>query len=160
MRVYLDNCCYNRPYDDQSQLTISLETQAKLQIQKMIKNDELELVSSYMLRKENSDNPFKNKREHIEQFLSSYADVYIGADQEDKILPRAKEIMDTGIKAKDAIHAACAIEAGCDYLITTDKRFSGLRSSEIKVINPVDFVRLEEISAAAKEYEEKYPISS
>ena len=144
MRVYLDNCCYNRPYDDQSQLTISLETQAKLQIQKMIKNDELELVSSYMLRKENSDNPFKNKREHIEQFLSSYADVYIGADQEDKILPRAKEIMDTGIKAKDAIHAACAIEAGCDYLITTDKRFSGLRSSEIKVINPVDFVRLEE----------------
>lgn len=92
----------------------------------------------------NSDNPFKNKREHIEQFLSSYADVYIGADQEDKILPRAKEIMDTGIKAKDAIHAACAIEAGCDYLITTDKRFSGLRSSEIKVINPVDFVRLEE----------------
>ena len=53
MRVYLDNCCYNRPYDDQSQLTISLETQAKLQIQKMIKNDELELVSSYMLRKEN-----------------------------------------------------------------------------------------------------------
>ena len=117
-------------------------------------------VSSYMLRKENSDNPFKNKREHIEQFLSSYADVYIGADQEDKILPRAKEIMDTGIKAKDAIHAACAIEAGCDYLITTDKRFSGLRSSEVKVINPVDFVRLEEISAAAKEYEAKYPVSS
>ena len=43
MRVYLDNCCYNRPYDDQSQLTISLETQAKLQIQKMIKNDDLSL---------------------------------------------------------------------------------------------------------------------
>ena len=75
---------------------------------------------------------------------SEIFDVYIGADQEDKILPRAKEIMDTGIQAKDAIHAACAIEAGCDYLITADKRFSGLRSSEIKVINPVDFVRLEE----------------
>ena len=26
MKVYLDNCCYNRPYDDQSQLRISLET--------------------------------------------------------------------------------------------------------------------------------------
>lgn len=33
MRVYLDNCCYNRPYDDQSQLKISMETQAKLNIQ-------------------------------------------------------------------------------------------------------------------------------
>ena len=30
LKVYLDNCCYNRPYDDQSQLRISLETQAKL----------------------------------------------------------------------------------------------------------------------------------
>lgn len=30
MRVYLDNCCYNRPYDDQTQLRISLESQAKL----------------------------------------------------------------------------------------------------------------------------------
>lgn len=26
MRVYLDNCCYNRPYDDQSQMRIHLET--------------------------------------------------------------------------------------------------------------------------------------
>ena len=28
MRIYLDNCCYNRPYDDQSYLNVSLETQA------------------------------------------------------------------------------------------------------------------------------------
>lgn len=30
MKIYLDNCCYNRPYDDQSQVRIQLETQAKL----------------------------------------------------------------------------------------------------------------------------------
>ena len=29
LRIYLDNCCFNRPYDDQSQLRISLETQAR-----------------------------------------------------------------------------------------------------------------------------------
>ena len=39
MRIYLDNCCFNRPYDDQSQLRISLETQAKLYIQGMIASD-------------------------------------------------------------------------------------------------------------------------
>ena len=33
MRVYLDNCCYNRPFDDQAQLRIRLETEAKLEIQ-------------------------------------------------------------------------------------------------------------------------------
>lgn len=33
MRIYLDNCSYNRPYDNQSQMKIYLETQAKLHIQ-------------------------------------------------------------------------------------------------------------------------------
>ena len=25
MRIYLDNCCFNRPFDDQSQIKIKLE---------------------------------------------------------------------------------------------------------------------------------------
>ena len=29
MRIYLDNCCYNRPYDDQSKIRIRLETKMK-----------------------------------------------------------------------------------------------------------------------------------
>ena len=32
MRIYLDNCCYNRPFDEQTQLRIRLETEAKLPI--------------------------------------------------------------------------------------------------------------------------------
>ena len=61
MRVYLDNCCYNRPYDDQSYMRIHLETQAKLYIQEMIKEKKIELVNSYMLEYENSKNRFKRK---------------------------------------------------------------------------------------------------
>ena len=38
LRVYLDNCCYNRPYDDQSQLKISMEAQSKLEIQQQIRD--------------------------------------------------------------------------------------------------------------------------
>jgi hypothetical protein len=37
MKVYLDNCCYNRPYDDQENLPVSLEAQAKLYVQSLIK---------------------------------------------------------------------------------------------------------------------------
>lgn len=29
-RIYLDNCCFNRPYDDQTQAKVLFETQAKL----------------------------------------------------------------------------------------------------------------------------------
>lgn len=57
-RVYLDNCCYNRPFDDQGNLIVHLETQAKLAIQQMIKNNELELVWSDVLTYENNRNPF------------------------------------------------------------------------------------------------------
>ena len=37
MRVYLDNCCYNRPFDDQTQLKVRLETEAKLFVQQLMR---------------------------------------------------------------------------------------------------------------------------
>ena len=56
LKIYLDNCCYNRPYDDQSQIRISLETQAKLYIQNLVKDKQIELVTSYILEYENGKN--------------------------------------------------------------------------------------------------------
>ena len=67
MKVYLDNCCFNRPYDDQSQIVISLEAQAKLTIQKQIVSGDLEMVTSYMLLAENSANPSASKRDSIKR---------------------------------------------------------------------------------------------
>ncbi len=49
MKIYLDMCCYNRPYDDQSQIKIALETQSKLYIQHLIKDKKLELITSAAL---------------------------------------------------------------------------------------------------------------
>ena len=37
MRVYLDNCCYNRPFDPQTDLRIHLETVAKVRVQTLMK---------------------------------------------------------------------------------------------------------------------------
>ena len=59
MKIYLDNCCFNRPYDDQTQIRISLETQAKLYIQDLIKKGKLEMTTSYVLWYENSQNPYE-----------------------------------------------------------------------------------------------------
>ncbi len=68
MRIYLDNCCFNRPYDDQTSVKIRIETEAKLYIQDKVKQGEIELVWSYMLEQENEDNPFDDKKENIREW--------------------------------------------------------------------------------------------
>ena len=46
MRVYLDNCMFNRPFDDQVQIRIRLESEAKLYVQDKIKSKGIELISA------------------------------------------------------------------------------------------------------------------
>ncbi len=140
MKIYLDNCCLNRPYDDQSSQRISLETQALLYIQGLIRNGDVRLVMSYMSVYENSQNPHLNRKMEIENFLRNNAQEYVSASEKDVIRLEADKIMATGIKAKDALHAACAIYAKCDYLITTDDRFVVLKHDKLELINPVVFV--------------------
>ena len=48
LKLYLDNCCFNRPYDDQSQSKIKIETDAKLFIQEKIIKKEVDLVWSFI----------------------------------------------------------------------------------------------------------------
>jgi len=36
MKIYLDNCTFNRAFDDQSSMRVKLETEAKLFIQERI----------------------------------------------------------------------------------------------------------------------------
>ena len=83
MKIYLDNCCYNRPYDDQSNIRVFLETQAKIHIQDMIRNDEVDLVTSFILYYENSKNPFESKRRAILEFIKDYSVEYISEDRLD-----------------------------------------------------------------------------
>ena len=65
MRVYLDNCCFNRPFDDQRQTRVRLEAEAKLCIQEHIRSGTLELIWSYMVDFENTANPFEERRTTI-----------------------------------------------------------------------------------------------
>jgi predicted nucleic acid-binding protein len=137
MRIYLDNCCYNRPYDDQQQLRIFLETQAKLHIQQLILQKKLELVCSFILRYENDENPDGSNRDSISRFFTN-ASLYIGNENIDIIRPIANEMMKQGIKMKDATHLACAIISTCDYFVTTDdKLIKKYNDSKIKLRTPI-----------------------
>ena len=141
-KVYLDNCAYNRPFDDQSQIRISLESQAKLHIQRLVLDKEIVLAYSYMSLYENNDNPHEERQFSISDFFRN-ASLFVNYDKAEKIEAIAAEIMKYQIENKDAIHIACAIEANCDFFITTDdnleKKFKG---NEITICNPVDFVRV------------------
>lgn len=140
IRIYLDNCAYNRPFDDKSRLTIRMEAESKLQIQESIRNGVYDLVWSYMNEYENNDNPYDDKREAIGVWEHIAA---FRCPPDAHILERGTQIQQSAIKPKDSLNLACAIESGCRYFITTDRTLlkkAGL-FSEIEVINPIDFVR-------------------
>ena len=52
MIIYLDNCCYNRPFDDQTQERIHLESEAILTILKMGQMKKVIIVGSEILELE------------------------------------------------------------------------------------------------------------
>ena len=136
--VYLDNCCYNRPYDDQTQIRISLETQAKLHIQKLIVEKKIDLVYSYISVFENSKNPNIARRLSITDFFD-HATVFVDASKSDEVIKIAAEIMKTGIKKMDSLHVASAIIGNTDYFLTTDMRLLKYSTDRIHIINPIDF---------------------
>lgn len=137
--IYLDLCCFNRPYDDQSMLSIYLETQAKLQIQDNVRNNNIALVWSTMMDFENSANMDEIIREEINTWRE-LSDIVI--HQSETIVQKAKLFQSIGLRNKDALHIASAIAGNARYFITTDKGILKKRDliGDISVLNPVDFI--------------------
>jgi predicted nucleic acid-binding protein len=137
-RVYLDTSAYNRPFDDQTQPKIFLETQAVVIILQMVEAKTVELISSSVLEYENSRNPYPIKQEAMSRCLQL---AKLRQEVDEAIRQRAEELEQNGLKAVDALHVSCAEAVNSDYFITCDKRLinrcSGLT---MKVMNPADFV--------------------
>jgi hypothetical protein len=137
-KLYLDNCCFNRPFDDQSQLLVRLETEAKLFIQEGIKNGTFELVWSCILDDENDANPFPSQKRRIKSWrILAVQDIEISDD----VMRWAKLFGSKGIKSMDALHLACAKVAEVDSFITTDSGILKKQLTDIRVLNPLDFVQ-------------------
>ena len=138
MRIYLDNCTFNRPFDDQSQLKIKLETEAILFIQQGIIIGFYELVWSYILEYENNQN-YNDVRRSAIFIWKNIAEVH--CVESDDIIEYAENLKKIyNIRAKDALHIACGVFTGSDYLITTDKQLYNLELDDIRIINPLAFI--------------------
>ena len=136
MRVYLDNCCYNRPFDQQTQLRIQLETITKLAVQLLMATGVVQYVWSKALDYEISFNPFPKRKTSILWWKDGAAE-YV--EMTPALMQRGGEIETLGVKPKDALHLASAENAGCDWFLTTDKRLLKKVSvlGKMKIVNPI-----------------------
>jgi predicted nucleic acid-binding protein len=140
IRVYLDNCTWNRSFDDQTHLRIRIESEATLYIQEQIQAGQLELVWSFILDFENDQNPFIERQRAIKKWKNVAT---IDIDETVTLLETAKRLAKQGLATKDALHVASAIEGQAEYFLTTDDKILRKLShlNEIKVIDPVTFIK-------------------
>jgi hypothetical protein len=132
LKLYLDSCTFNRPFGDQNQLKIKLETEAKLFIQQGILDNKYELVWSYILEYENAQNRFDDRRNAIYDW-KNIAKIY--CTENDKIIEYAENLKERNMRTKDALHIACCVYANSDYFVTTDKQLFNLKLDDIKIMS-------------------------
>jgi predicted nucleic acid-binding protein len=132
-RMYLDLCCYKRPFDDQRDERIRDEAGAVASIMDRVGSGEVELVRSPALRVENERNPREDRRIAAALWLDGAA---IDVDLTDAIEERARELCEMGFRPLDAFHVAFAEAAGAECLVTCDEAFRNLakrRRSELHI---------------------------
>jgi predicted nucleic acid-binding protein len=134
VKIYLDVCCWNRPFDDQSHERIRLESEAVITI--LGRSKTLTILSSEIVDLEISKIPDEDRKLKA-MLLSSIPKMNIPID--DEIISRAKELNKVGFKTFNAFHIACAEKGQADVLLTTDDQLLKRRTSHEQLIK----VRLE-----------------
>lgn len=141
MKVYFDNCCYNRLFDDRSNIKNYLEREAVLIVMQKAFENELEIVGSDILEIEIANIKNDEKRNDVEGVYQALVSESVKVTTEVK--ERAAQIGQlSNIRNFDSLHLASA-EMNADVLLTTDIKFlKGCHGIKLKVEvkNPVEFV--------------------
>jgi len=144
MLLYLDSCCYNRPFDDLSQIRVRLEAEAVEWILEQSGAGRFKIVTSDYLFLELMRNPSPDKRSNS-LAMTEYASVHVPVSE--SVAIRAAQVESLGITSFDALHIAAAEAAGCEFLVTTDDGL--LKKSQrhpskfmVTLLNPIDIVSL------------------
>lgn len=118
-RIYLDVCCLNRPFDQQSQARIRLETEAILEIINYCQRETWTLITSNVLEAEISQTPNQERIENVKKILSIAKIKVLSGDW---LKERASQLQKLGFASYDAAHVASAERASSDIFLTTDDR--------------------------------------
>ena len=128
MRIYLDVCCLNRPFDDQTQDRIHLESEAVIIILRHVRTGDWEWITSEVVTYEINKTPDRGRRQRVESLIR-YADRHILLDA--TIVKRGLEIGKISFGAFDALHLACAEYGKADVFLTTDDKLLRLAFEKV-----------------------------
>ena len=145
LKLYLDLCVYSRPFDDQNQTRIALETNAFIYLLGQIENAEYTVLNSEILGYENSRDPDPVRRERVSSYLR-LAKEFVKVDE--KVISKAMCLRELNFGDLDALHLALAEGAKADYFLTCDdlivrKADSHEGKLKVKVMNLLKFVAQE-----------------
>ena len=143
MKIYLDVCCLNRPFDDQTQERVHLEAEAILVVLNHIESSEWSLISSGAINYEISRTPDEERRSRLQSLVQS-ASLFVTVDQQ--IQARAEMIQSLGLRAVDALHVACAEMGMADVMLSTDDKLVRLAQRNkdrihVQISNPLVWVQ-------------------
>lgn len=140
MTIYMDNCCYNRPFDEQTQERIHLESEAILTILHRGQMGIYKIVGSRILELEIERMHDEIKKQKVKE-LYKVVNTHICYTEE--IAKRSQEIMRMSkIKTFDSLHIAAAEAAGAEVLLTTDDKLEKIAEKQelkVRVMNPLKF---------------------
>ena len=112
LKVYLDNCCLFRPFDDQRIVRNRLDSNAIRDIMALVRQGAIELVSSTVLDLEIERAKDLAKKAGV-QILMAWATHYVEIEPLDTA--RTKELCKLGFKPLDALHIVAAEKGGRDF---------------------------------------------
>ena len=136
--MYLDVCCFKRPFDDATLDRVRREAEAVAVILDAVRDGALSLVRSAAHDFENDRNPREDRRLATRLWLeSALVSVAVTADT----AGRAREIGTLGFDALDALHLACAEHSRARWFVTTDDRLLSKAAAErgrlkVEVLSP------------------------
>lgn len=141
-RIYMDVCCLNRPFDDQTQQRIRLETEAILLTLNQCQSGSWRLVASNALDVEIGQTPNPTRKRQVQDLLSI---ARIKVQTSDALEQRVAELVQLSFTFYDAAHITSAERSKSDVLLTTDDRLirKAMQLAErvkVKVENPATWL--------------------
>lgn len=140
MTVYLDNCCYNRPFDDQTQERIHLESEVILTILQRGQVGIYTIVGSDILELEMDRMHDPIKKQKVKEL---YRTAKVSVNYTERMKERSQEIMKKSrIRTFDSLHIAAAENAKADIMLTTDDKLEKMAERlelKVRVMNPLKF---------------------
>ena len=137
MKIYLDVCCLNRPFDDHSQIRIRVEAEAVLSILNRCQEKLDTLVTSDAVLFEISQTPDVERREWVQPLLDVECQ---HVSLTDAMAARARYLTGVGLSQLDALHVACAEQSAHVFLTTDDallRKATAIPGITVRVENPV-----------------------